>query len=212
MYATTEVRWFIKGSVPENVRTWFGNWNLDSEEKVARLDYYLRITDSDALGVKLREGMIEMKQRLGKTKLVRINQHTTGCMESWRKWSFPLNGSIESTEILLDRSPRWIGIRKERSLRTFQSRNGSLEQVPGLESSSSDCGWELTAVKIAGIYDQWWSMGFEANDGEEEGKQTLISVAERVLSSKNAPRFRYDDSFGYPRWLQQVDLDYMSDQ
>ena len=63
MFATAEVRWFYEGAVSPEVLEWFEQGELTPEEQPYRVDYYLRLSDRDSLGIKLREGRIEVKQR-----------------------------------------------------------------------------------------------------------------------------------------------------
>lgn len=63
MYPTAEVRWFHRGKVPLDVMAWFLRLHGEPEEPGHRVDYYLRLSDADALGIKLRDGRIEIKTR-----------------------------------------------------------------------------------------------------------------------------------------------------
>ncbi|MGD8968471.1 MAG: hypothetical protein PVI07_13255, partial [Anaerolineae bacterium] len=56
----------------------------------AREDHYLRLSDTYALGIKLRQGRIEAKQRVRRPGVVRFHERVTGIVEHWRKWSFQL--------------------------------------------------------------------------------------------------------------------------
>jgi hypothetical protein len=60
MFPTTEVRWFTQGVIPSEVLRWFHEERKAFEEQPLRVDYYLRIVEGESLGVKLREGRLEI--------------------------------------------------------------------------------------------------------------------------------------------------------
>ncbi|NIV28827.1 MAG: hypothetical protein GWN58_04720, partial [Anaerolineae bacterium] len=64
MYPTLEARWFMRGSIPHEVREWFARGEPAPIHEPPRMDHYLRLQRSNALGIKLREGRLEIKQRL----------------------------------------------------------------------------------------------------------------------------------------------------
>ena len=66
MLPTTEIRWFFAGDVPAAVGAWFGRAVPAAEPPAARRDYYLQQAERrDDLGVKLREGRVEVKHLTG---------------------------------------------------------------------------------------------------------------------------------------------------
>ena len=202
MYPTIEVRWFLKGVVPLSVWTWYGRWGADLGQQPARVDYYLRIIGGDSLGVKLREGRIEIKQRYGKREIVRFAEGAAGTVEHWRKWSFPLVESGDLLAGLRDSSSSWIGVRKERALRLFQvMEGGAVTALPASAVLPVGCGWEVANVKVEDAEESWWSVGFEAFGNEDERRNTLFSVSRHVLLAGQAPGLGLEDSYGYPRWL-----------
>lgn len=62
MDRTVEVRWFSKGRPPASLVEWFDAQHANRER---RIDIYLRLFETDALGVKLRDGgeRLEIKLR-----------------------------------------------------------------------------------------------------------------------------------------------------
>ena len=67
MFPTIEVKWFFRGAVPSGIWEWICLHGHDWEKQPPRIDNYLQITEGDSLGVKLREGRIEIKQLLWQT-------------------------------------------------------------------------------------------------------------------------------------------------
>lgn len=205
MFPTVEVRWFFKGTVPAEVDEWFFSYGPNAEEQPPRVDHYLRIVEGDSLGIKLREGRIELKQRYGQQAILRFGNQTEGCVEQWYKWSFELAQMHDANAALNSNSSKWIGIKKNRKIHMF----GGIDLQPVRDLSSCDsldqgCTWEIAKVKVDGSEEAWWSVGFEAFGKENELWDTMLIVADRILSLAKAPTFEIKHSYGYPSWLQQV--------
>jgi hypothetical protein len=167
------------------------------------VDYYLRIKDSDSLGIKLREGRIEFKQRYGRQDAVCFGTQSAGTIECWRKWSFALADTEGSLAALGSSTSTWIGVRKARFLHTYRVlQDGTIVAVEPGFTLNQGCGWELVTVTVEGSMDPWWSIGFEAFGNEGERWNTIVSVAEHFLSSDNSPALDLEASYGYPKWLQ----------
>ena len=54
MFHSAEIRWFIEGDVPDEVRDWFLQSGLAIDEE-PRVDEYLVLPGSTATGVKFRQ-------------------------------------------------------------------------------------------------------------------------------------------------------------
>jgi hypothetical protein len=102
-------------------------------------------------------------------------------------------------------STKWIGIKKNRKIHMFSGTDlQSVRDLSSCGSSDRGCAWEIAKVKVDGTEDEWWSVGFEAFGKENELWDTMLIVADRILSLAKAPTFEIDHSYGYPSWLQQV--------
>jgi hypothetical protein len=205
LYPTVEVRWFHKGEIPPDVGRWFNEEDGDPEGQPARIDHYLRVSEGESLGVKLREGRLEIKQRYGPSEVLRFGRNSTGRVEYWRKWSFLLARAESEISRFIGTSKRWIGVRKERKLRAYKvTGKGVVSQVAISGNLDRGCGWELARIGIEGEDESWWSMGFEAFGQESELRDTLLLVAESILKMDTASRMGIEVSFGYPRWLKVI--------
>jgi hypothetical protein len=203
MFPTAEVRWFTQGAIPSEVLRWFHESGKAFEEQPLRVDYYLRIVEGESLGVKLREGRLEIKQRQGKPEIVHFDKHIIGWVERWRKWSFELAGTSSVLDGMRTSANHWIGVRKERKLRTYLvTGKGSVTSDRAGGNILHGCGWELAKIGIGGIGEAWWSLGFEAFGLEVELRDILLHVAGPILRKKATPIFDLDNSYGYPRWLK----------
>ncbi len=206
---TTEVRWFRRGSVPQAVHHWFSTLGRHPELQPPRLDYYLRILDGDALGIKIREGKVEVKQRHFRRHGTPFGGITIGWIETWHKWSFSLASSGEHLLEAINQHPtQWIGVRKERSALYFRvTAEGRVTDVPATASLLQGCGVELSKIVGEGWESPWWSLGFEAFGLSQGLDQILKVVAEALFSQEGAPQLKLVDSYGYPRWLLTDETD-----
>ena len=205
MFPSLEVRWFCGGSTPAEVVEWFGGGERTPEEEPQRVDHYLRLGDTDALGIKLREGRLEIKQRYCQQGVVRFHEHVTGVVEHWRKWSFLLTETGGGLADTLTPLSSWIGVQKERRLRKYQlTEDGRLVAIPAGEYPERGCAAELTTIQVGA--QEWWSLGLEALGEESSLAETLTLTARHVLAAGYLPFF-FDTthSYGYPRWLALVE-------
>jgi hypothetical protein len=200
MFPTVEVRWFNKGVVNPRVLNWFQKGKGKLEEQPARVDYYLRVTDGGSLGIKLREGRIEVKQRYHKHGVVRFHKRIAGLVEHWRKWSFELAERSNYPAGMAIPASSWVEVEKERIIRRYRITNqGNMEVVSARAYCDWGCDLELTSISVEG--EQWWSLGFESFGDEIAIREGLILVVKKVLAAEEPPAFNAEDSYGYPKWL-----------
>ena len=91
MLSSTELRWFYPDKLPEAISAWFGAKYLGTalEPPEKREDIYLYIAaDCDYMGIKLRQGRLEIKWRKAELGIVNIVKGVEGNLESWNKWLY----------------------------------------------------------------------------------------------------------------------------
>lgn len=204
MFASMEVRWFYRGTVPAEVAEWFHSGTSQPEVQSPRVDYYLCLREIDSLGIKLREGRLEVKRRHRQHGLRHFCEQASGVVEHWRKWSFGLSmGEGELSDSLMP-SSSWMGVQKERQIRKYRVvEDDRLVPVPAEEYPERGCSVELSTLYVEG--QDWWSLCFEASGDETSLRQTLVLVVEEVLD-RGRMSFSLDAeaSYGYPRWLASL--------
>ena len=200
MFPTVEVRWFYRGQVPLEVEAWFQQSAGRVERHPCREDHYLRLTDTPGLGIKLREGRIEVKQRVRKHSVVHFHERVTGIMEHWRKWSFQLAEARRALLSIAVPTTSWIPVRKERMLRTYRlTVEEFVVPVSTPEPFRQGCEMELTGVHVA--EQDWWTLAFEAFGEESVLQEQLELVARHVFAAHKPPSFNASHSRGYADWL-----------
>jgi hypothetical protein len=204
MHATMEVRWFYSGALPPDVGGWFLQGEGQPVDPSLRVDHYLPVAKGDGLGIKLREGRLELKRRHRQLGVVRLHRRVAGIMEHWRKWSFPLADLNNGLTSVVHPASGWIGVYKRRRLQRYQVLDeGELLAVSSQHYPDQGCDLELTEVQAAGA--AWWTLSFEAFGTEARLQKNLGLVADRILSTTDPPVLAVEYSHGYPRWLRIVE-------
>ncbi|MBC8503531.1 MAG: hypothetical protein ISR58_17985 [Anaerolineales bacterium] len=88
MFSTVEVRWFYQGVIPSDIQTWFDQKVVEGIEPInqpSRTDQYLLQGHNASLGVKLREGRVEIKQRVQEYGYAEFGPAVTGIVKGRKK-------------------------------------------------------------------------------------------------------------------------------
>ncbi|MBN1248890.1 MAG: hypothetical protein JXC32_14610 [Anaerolineae bacterium] len=197
---TAEVRWFYMGIVPSRLLAWFVAPDDRVTSEPPRTDHYLLVKDTDALGIKYREGRIEVKQRLGSSRHVVFSEDTAGLVEQWQKWGFPLESAAEDCATL-EALDAWVAVEKARWLRDYRiDSDGRISVLDVPDLSIPSCSVELADLRVGD--QRAWTLAFEAVGPTGTLTHTLERVARQVLGTLGGYALRAADSYGYPRWLQ----------
>jgi hypothetical protein len=200
MFPTAEVRWFYRDHLPLEVEAWFHQGAGMAEQRPSREHHYLRLEDTYALGIKLRGGCIEIKQRVRRPGVFRFHERVTGIVEHWRKWSFQLaepDGVLSSISVP---ATSWIAVRKERMLRGYRlTLDKNVVPVSSSEPTREGCELELSEVHVG--EQDWWTLAFEAFGEEPILQEQLELVARHVFAATEPPSLNASQSRGYPDWL-----------
>lgn len=183
MLTSLEIRWFYRGKLPPVVLSWFEQDQLGGQLQPPeeREDVYLYSPGCEYLGIKLRQGRLEVKWRqaeLGNVRWMRVE----GKLEKWGKWLCVDPSGDFKPEVVAGES--WVSVKKVRSQRLYDNYN-----------------MELTQLYVKG--NDWWSLGFETV-GAESSNDELQTIANSVFESYNHQRLTIDYSYAYPKWLSQV--------
>ena len=185
MLTSLEMRWFYAGKLPVATSNWFGQDALGGEMQPPeeREDIYLYSLGCEYLGIKLRQGRLEIKWRNAELGVVSWGG-VEGKLEKWGKWLCE-DSTKESfrPEVLEGKS--WINVKKVRSQRLYD-----------------DCAIELTELNIKG--NDWWTIGFETVGTEASKRNQLQNLASKVFQSYVNLELTNNHSYGYAKWLSKV--------
>ena len=201
--STSELRWFIEWQVPAEVTSWYLQAGHPPTRQPTRIDRYLNQTGGGVVGIKLREGRLELKERCEQHGAIHLHPQVEGMSEGWRKWSF----RIEATDSLLgetvDSATAWTTVAKARWLRRYSlagSRGAIASSTEALPGQGVD--FELTQIQLGDKH--WWTLGLEAFGAAAGLRKSLLHVAAIVFSDELPLNLSLRDSRAYPAWLNSI--------
>ena len=195
---TLEVRWILPGQLKTEVADWFGRFRGRVE---TREDTYLLDPHLPGLSVKIRgTAALEVKVYQGSPGLLDVADRARGRVESWQKWSFPLERPA-----LTQRSgdlAGWRPVRKRRRISSIMPAGepGSTRS-PG--TAQARCEVELTDIRSRG--EAWWSLGFEVTGPADLLRGELDGTAALVFAQPlpGDAQLSTDDCSSYEDWLRR---------
>jgi hypothetical protein len=206
MLVTMEVRWFQLGTIPEAIAQWFQQVELGQHLAIPpqRQDTYLLLPGHEYLGLKLRQGNLEVKLRQAELGLHSFGSGWQGQVEQWIKWSSgdshppltvgeqPLTQALEGT---------WINVHKVRSQRQYKVLpNSTCVAVPLGQLMPTGCTVELTQLTINDH--AWWSLAFEATG--DRLLESLKAVVDWVSRTHYPATLTANSSYAYAHWLMEA--------
>jgi hypothetical protein len=217
--ATREVRWFFEGpsSRHESLRRWF-----ETSEPVAKIgapgapawrgrlggapDVYLLVPGADDLGVKWREGELQLKGRIASLGAQRFGARHEGRVERWVKWSYA-GLPAAYRELFATAGSRGLAaasVKKTRALRKLRL------DVPGAGVCEVDAdarvqpsiSVELVDLELAGK--AYCSLAFEAFPDDSRMDEAFTRAVQVFLAGLEHPELRAAQSLSHPAWLQSI--------
>lgn len=208
-----EIRWFFERLLPGEVSTWFERDLLGESPPLReeRTDIYLAARED--LGIKLREGKLEIKWRPNPGLVFSASGRPRGQGEYWDKWSWndpESKADVQITKLLKERSDHpWIPVEKERHQHKYELAAGALRNVGPGQKVDQGVIIELTTLKVYGR--SWWTLGLDllgkAQDPDEslkEAKEVFEKSLGRLFEKYPGPALKLDNSYGYPKFVLAI--------
>jgi len=220
-YASREVRWFVDHTVDNSaiLKDWIeqkdpfdkdghflkaGIWKGRLDEKP---DVYALVSGADDIGIKWREGELQIKGRRENIGVQSFEGGARGYVEQWLKWSY---NSPDIRAAFLpwfdpdaERGPRIIPATKTRALRKIHVDGlGKLAEVSVDAFPDRAVNVELTELKV---FDKsYWSIGVEAFPDDSNMAAAFYEVTSQFLSQLRDVQLDTGNSQSYPVWLSQI--------
>jgi hypothetical protein len=199
---TCEMRWLLEGPLPGKALRWFEN----DPQPIApppREDRYLVLPGVTDMGIKRREGRIEIKGRIAVLGNHLIALGIEGAAERWCKWTYDAAsiaaGWFEGKDAIV--------VGKSRMQKHFLLEPGGLAQASAKRDlPRRGFSLELTRVRLPSSGGERWSLGIEAAPDDATLLADLLRAIPGVLRDfpTSLPLSR---SLSYPEWLARLELD-----
>jgi hypothetical protein len=215
--ASHEVRWFFEGGVDQHLplQQWFETTvprpdGLPRPEWKGRLgdepDIYLLIPGSTDLGIKWREGELQIKGRVAALGAQLFAGRHQGAVERWIKWSYR---DLPDAWRRLFATPAENGliavpVRKIRALRKLRLDlfTGTANEVAPDTLIDRGMALELTDLELNGS--RYCSLAFEAFPDDSGMHLAFARTVSRFLHTLRDTELEADQSLSYPAWLERV--------
>ncbi len=226
MQPSMEARWFWPHQIPKAVKDWWTERNHQSPTHALqtvqpRTDWYLRLPQHTDLSIKLREGQIEVKQRICDRGLQLIAPSVHGQVGQWTKWSFPLAEATTTIQQRFNQKEQWIAVEKRRQSQTYylveneateQDKKSAIALVTSgsafAPSNKAGCHVEIAAVTA--LDQHWFSLGIEAFGSVDTVSSVFDRICPSIFADEKLEEFETNlvlepaHSLSYPQWLSTL--------
>lgn len=211
-----EVRWFFDpdDSRLPAVRQWFETATpFPRADDVAppefrgraggQPDAYLLLPGRDDMGIKWREGMLQIKGLVVRHGTTVFGERHRGCVERWIKWSFA--GLPEPWRAFFrpgrECGPRVVPVAKERALRRLYLNTFTAEVIEVGANRAVGRGMNVELTRLTLADGTFWSLGLEAFPDDATMPGAFADAAARLLDSLADVELDEACSLSYPAWL-----------
>ena len=214
-FVSHEVRWFFERNANqyETLKHWFEvaaavpkNPNVGRPAWDDRCDVYLIVPGSDDMGIKWREGELQIKGCVSSLGTQVFCGRHQGMVEHWMKWSYANTPAPYRRLFLTGQETGLVTVSvwKNRALRkvTFDNTTGEPKEVDAAAVVDRCIGFELTQLEVAGK--AYYSLAFEASPIDSAMDFAFSQVVEAFLDGLPEINLTTDDSQSYPAWLGRI--------
>jgi hypothetical protein len=191
---TTELRWFVPGTLPADIRGWFTSSTGVAEE---RCDTYLLDGHIDT-GVKRRfRETLELKVRQSLDGRIELGEGLAGSLEVWRRWS-PAEGLVDNGA-----DGRWVDVHKSVVKRRFSMHGTEIAFSSDPQATGAGCDVEVAGVTVGAA--QGWTFAFAAFGPPPTRRNALLASWQSLVADAPCPEPfgpRTGRAMGYPNWLE----------
>lgn len=195
MFNSKEIRWFTKKENKE-ISKWFAERAITFENTDSRTDYYLSLSGKKDIGIKLREGNIEVKHLIANPVEGKLTKNASGYFERYTKWSFSTDKEdILSHRIIHEKKYDWMEVSKERmGCKLKEDGNGKKLLVKIEDQIPFGCQIEYTRINLNNS--TWYTFGLEWF-----GEKELEVDPELIKEILGNSHFETGESMGYAEFL-----------
>jgi len=212
MVSSQEVRWFLEGGIEEYplLRHWVEDGAVDPRW-IGRLggmpDVYLIVPGASDMGIKWREGQLQIKGlegALGTQKFAGLHE---GKVERWIKWSYEGKSIETAFTPWFTKSysvARIIEVHKTRCLRKVRISPFAPTPIEMDSKSPVDRGGALEVTDLRVNDRAYTSIAFEAFPNDSGMHSDFTGFVNRFLGTLHGVDLDESTSMSYPAWLQTL--------
>jgi hypothetical protein len=218
-FASHEVRWFFEGQANQHdsLKRWFETvapmpknpgvgppvWKGRLDDKP---DVYLLVPGSDDMGIKWREGELQVKGRVSSLGTHVFCGRHQGKIERWIKWSYTDTPEAYQRLFIGGKGTGLVtaSVQKTRALRKVRldTMTGKAQEVDAETFVDRGLGCELTDLEVAGK--AYCSLAFEAFPDDSAIDAAFTQAVEAFLDELTALDLVTACSQSYPAWLGSI--------
>ncbi len=192
---TREIRWFFAGETP-GLKSPFEGLSEDQFALESRTDRYLRVPGREDLGIKIRQGRLEVKYRTRTPEGFEAAPGVRGMLECWEKLGFELSPGGVPGMLPENFEASWVEVHKQRWVTSVRMAEDLWQYTPPWKRGTDSVQLEYTRVGLEGL--SWDTFGLEWPYGQPP------DLAKAILREWALPhRLEEKDSMGYPAFLLQ---------
>ena len=221
--STLEVRWFLDGALADTGRDlegWFRarprpgggrppSLAWEPAPPAWRQDRYVLVPGQDDMGIKWREGALQIKGREAALGYVAFAPGIAGLCERWVKWSYAGEAIERRFRALFHGAaePGIVVVEKRRLQRLLAlDAAGEATEVGSGEPRPRGVNVELAQIRLAGAPAKgFWSLAFEAFPADASMAAPFSRIVARFAEGCPARPLAAERSMAYPRWLLELD-------
>ncbi len=177
-----------------------------AKQELPRTDEYLLLPNCETVGVKQRQGRLEVKALVAGPRPF-AQDGVAGRVDEWVKWSLKPAASIASAlEAELHQSGVWCTVEKRRSTQKYAAVAGGVAPVSPDAWPDAGCNIELTLAGVGRERESWLTFGFEAFGPPDQVGGLLAEAVAHFFAAHGLPplTLSQDSSLSYPAWLARL--------
>ena len=212
-FTSIETRWFFEGAPGRypDLRRWFETSTpfpraagVAAPEWRGRVggepDVYLLVPGCTDMGIKWREGTLQIKGRVEDLGARRFDTRHEGRVQRWIKWTYP-EVPVAFRALFADSARHGLAsasVHKTRALRMISLDGAEPQEVTTDIVLDRGVGFEMTELELDG--ERYCSVAFEAFPDDALTAAGFDAVAASCLRGL-ADALDLDASMAYPDWL-----------
>jgi hypothetical protein len=206
MNQSIEIRWFWE-QFPTDIENWFKSKSLVFKplEDWTRKDFYLKTAAPTKQSIKLREGNLEIKQRLEDLDTLHFDPKNAkkrgGMVELWCKWGFKVaENDFLTQQIIGNGLAEWVEVAKERLLVKYAVEpNHSLTVIPIKQKAPEGGQVEITKILIQNK--KYYTFAVESFSDSGAQQHNFDIIIKQIIQELPLELFKIKESKSYPSFL-----------